>query len=259
MKKRHIVTALALCVAGGASAVPISFTEDFSGLAMPVGMESTINMQADGIDRLDFSGGNATITNPSGEGDKRQYIRTIESDYASVDFVLEATITSLGTGWWEAAYIGLGTGELGAFNEPTGGPFIGLEHGADDHSRWALRDGGWRNSAAEATGGAWSGDDSWTAGTHRVRLTYTVADQQMYSEVDKDYTGGAFVADLTSVWSSNGSDDGFDASNAHIFFGAGNNTSFDDISVTVIPEPATFSLLVAFGGAMLFVRKRFKR
>ena len=254
MKKRHIITALALCTAVGANA-NLSFTEDFSGGLMPANLETTGN--AEGNDLIAFGDGTAKF---NGQGDaQRQYLRTVESDYFAADFVMEVTYHMTGDGWWEAGFIGMGTGTTdGSFNNP-GNPWFGVDlSGPGANGRIALRDEDWGDPGTTGPGEAWDFDPSVAGGTHRIQLTYTALDNSLRAAIDKDYAGGAFVADATSQWIATGSDNGFDASNSHILMGtAGNGSYFDDLSVNVIPEPATLSMVAILGGAMLFFRKKF--
>jgi hypothetical protein len=248
--------ALALCTAAGAHA-NLSFTEDFSGGSMPSNLETTGNF--DLTDNIVFGDGTAKF---NGQGDnQRQYLRTTESDYFAADFVMEVTYNMSGDGWWEAAWIGMGDGTFdpGNFNGTTH-PRIGVQLGGTGASGGIqLFDNAWLSPTGAP---AWDADTAFTGPkTHRVRMTYTTANQNMSVEIDQDYAGGAFVTDISSVWttSDNGDNSGqFDASNSHIFMGAaGNGSYFDDLTVTVIPEPATLGLVALLGGGMLWIRKRF--
>lgn len=245
----------------GAASANLSFTEDFSGALMPANMETTGGFNAGTTPPIAF-GGTALFTGTF--DDQRQYLRTVESDYYAQDFTMEVSYFMNGGGWWEAAWIGMGTGTTdGPFNSP-GGDWIGVEFSGDGGANgvW-LKDGGW---AAGPGAPMWDVDTSLSvngAATHRFQFTYTAAIQNMSVAIDFDYAGGAFVADATSVWTTssdgnNADENQFNASNSHLFMGtAGNGSYFDDLSVTVVPEPATLGLFGLLGGAMLWIRKRF--
>jgi len=218
------------------------FTEDFSGAAMPANMESNLAGSAslDGLNHISFAGGNATWDMAG----NRQYVRTIQSDYSSVNFRLEATIT-IAYGPWGGAYIGLGEGlaNPAAWGEPTSGKcllavlfptgFGGSLDGRDNGIGPFL--------AADGAGD----------GTHRLRFDWNATTKIATVSVDKNYAGGAFAADVTAAL--DGSDNGFDATNSHLVFGGGEGMIVDNVVVT--PEPATM-LLLGLGGLVAARRKR---
>jgi len=254
--KSTIALLAALGLAGSASA-NLSFTEDFSGASMPSNLETTGPL--DGTSGLIAFGGTAQF---NGQGDnQRQYLRTVESDYFAADFTMEVTFHTAGDGWWEAGWIGLGAGtpDAGNFGGPSQ-PRIGIEIGGSGATGGVkMMDNGWL-SPTDAP--AWNANTAFVGPTtQRYRFTYTAANQNMSVEIDQNYAGGAFVANISSVWttSDNGDNSGqFDASSSHIYFGtAGNGSYFDDLSVTVIPEPATLGMVVLLGGGMIWIRKRF--
>ncbi len=84
-------------------------------------------------------------------------------------------------------------------------------------------------------------------GTYRLRMEWSACDQTATFEVDKNYTGGAFVADYT-LGTIDGSNNGFNATNARLFIGGDWNTRFDDFSV-VVSDPACGSSTLSIGNA----------
>ncbi len=83
------------------------------------------------------------------------------------------------------------------------------------------------------------------SGTHRIRLTWDAAAQQARLQVDTDYTGGAFTADQDSGL-IDGSDNGFNDTNTHIYFGGNENLIFDDLSITKSSQSAVTIGTAAF-------------
>jgi hypothetical protein len=87
----------------------------------------------------------------------------------------------------------------------------------------------------------------------------TIVTADSYVSADFDDPKGTYVnwtrtydslaAGTYTVWITNGTR------------GNGSNRSeqgmFDDITMTAIPEPATLGLVAAFGGGILFIRRRF--
>ena len=226
----------------GSASASLMFTEDFSGGALPANMEES----TDAIGAVDYSGGNATWA----LGSARGYVRTIDTDYNTVDFIFEGTLDILdGVGPSGVGIFGLGTGEPDAtvFGIPQI-PNVHAEFGPDGFANGfvGLNDDHTRESGLLGQGTGWDG-------VHRVRLTWTAATSTALFEVDQDYAGGPITADYTYTI-GNAADNGFDASNSRLFFGGGDGVVWDDISV--IPEPATATMLLLGLGALLLRRKR---
>ena len=80
-------------------------------------------------------------------------------------------------------------------------------------------------------------------GTHRLRMTWDASTKKAIFEVDEDYTGGAFVSDMTSG-EIDGGDNAFTNANSHLFFGGDGSDSFDDFQIrptnVVNVDTATF-------------------
>ena len=56
-------------------------------------------------------------------------------------------------------------------------------------------------------------------GTHRIRIIWNSTAQTMTYQIDEDYTGGAFTADMTSS-AINGADNNFDGNPSRVFLAA---------------------------------------
>ncbi len=225
--------ALAGAMALGLSAVPAQavtfFTEDFNNagaLPGPNLTQSPLNTAAT------FNGSVATF---AGGGDGgRSMLRTADTDYASTSFVAEITVSVVGGGGGGSTFIGLGVGEpfAGFFQEPRTGAHIFTRLQPNDFGAGGAVV---TDNSAEFTspGGTVAGN-----GTHRVRVQYDAAIQTIAFTIDQNYAGGPFVTDhVLGVRST--ADNGFDATNARIFFGGASGATFDDLSV------AAFS---GFGG-----------
>ena len=249
IKKIPIVATITF-LSGGTASAAVSFTEDFASNS--IGSNFTVTSTNGNLP--DFSSG-AAVFDDTGDGG-RSYIGTTSTDFALSDFIAQVTVTiPEGTDGADIGFFGLGAGLQGAdfnssFNEPSSGPAVFVGPNPTD-----------RNSAEVNVGDFNSGDVNGTStgvptlvlgsGTHRIQLSYTSADQMLTFSADNDNDGSGFDTFSTTI---DGSDNGFDGTNSRIFVGGANSVTFDDFSVTVVPEPSAVALLgFAFGG---FVMRR---
>lgn len=228
-----------------------SFTENFSG--------ATINPNLTAPSEFLFgpnASPNGTAQNPSGT---RRYVTTVASDYNTVDFVYEITYTVIGPTPNQTAFIGFGSGvpDPNFFTEPHTSIYLRQFPDAFESGQLRLT----LSSAPQVppngppeviiSGNLGPGD-----GTYRARITKT-GNVVTLSE-DVDYTGGVFTPDY-SVSRDMATDLSFlNSENSRLFFGVQNgNTTFDDLSVTVVPEPSCVLLFLS-GVALCFRRRMFR-
>ncbi len=199
--------------------LPESISEDFTLEGIPASLQAngaTGNITDDN-GHLQFGG----VGNGS-----RSFVRTVAGDFFSKDFVAEVTVTVPAAGANSVlAFFGMGEGTPNPATsyEPIN-PGIhtrlhndlnfGLLHASDNGVSTAFNTGSDPGS-----------------GTHRIRLTWDAATQQARLQVDTDFTGGTFTADQDSGL-IDGSDNGFNDTNTHIYFGGNENLIYDDFSVT---------------------------
>ncbi len=245
----HCITlaaAIGVCVlltAPTAKAVPVSFAEGFSGAGS---LPSPFLEQSTGGTAATFNGVNAAFPGAGSGG--RSYLRTVADDYNTASFVADITVTLLSNGGNGVAFFGMGTGEPfpSFFNEPRIGPHIYMRPGPDNFLGGAI------NFTDQAVEIPFGGDLAGT-GTHRLRMVWDAVLQQMTFAIDQDYTGGAFSA--TSTFGTfDGSNNGFGITNSRIFFGGTSGTTFDDLVVSVVPEPASLTMMTL--GSLLLRRAR---
>ena len=229
----------------------VAISENFS-----TGLPSSLEVVAGGgSGTQDFTIGNAIF---NGEGDQqRSMLRTIGSNYASVSFVAEVTVTVNSTTEPYGAnvgFFGMGTGVPleSAYWEPATTPTIYLGASPTSFSTGAIfyNDNGTQTNPADSTAGD---------GTHRIRMTWDAGTELMQFAIDQSYSG-SFFAD-TTYSNINGADNGFTSGNAHIFFGGASGVQFDNLSITVsaVPEPSSIAALAglfALGAVALRRRPR---
>jgi hypothetical protein len=188
----------------------------------------------------------------------RNYVRTSDSDYATLGFIAEITIET--TSDDQAVFIGLGAGETALFGTPDwstqfSSASFWLEFTNDKFTRFRTANDVNAFGDTLVTGGL-------DPGLHRFRMTFDPASNSLLGEIDKNYAGGPFFADaVTSNFPINTSSlfgaDGWPGEPSRIFFGGDDGAIFRDLSITVIPEPGTAVLML--GGFVALAGRRCRR
>jgi fibronectin type 3 domain-containing protein len=217
------------------------------------GLEPSSN--GSGNERIAFSASGVNFGDNNTAGglwQSRNYLRTIETDYHSVDFTAEVSVIR---NTRQAVFFGMGTGFRGSFNAPdrkdTGGNpnvnnpsvFIELQDGFNNAAFF-------RNGTGITAGSQQVTFTPMTTVTSpnpmRIRMVYSKVMNTMTYSIDYDYTG-TFTEDQTftavdlspisAQWASGG--------RASIVFGAGDSSAnsgivFKDLSVvtTSVAAPA---------------------
>lgn len=204
---------------------------------LPTGGSFTANFNAGASSLLEvlgpvaptYSTGAAVFTAPLDP--ERTYLRTL-AEYHGSDFVAEVTVTVVGSLGYGAAFFGFGSGDRSNpcqfACEPVVRPTIFARVHPSDFDGGGTRIMAQTSSTLQQIGTTGVGG----FGSHRVRMSWTAATQQLAFAIDANHTGGQFVADAT-LGPYTVPAGVFDATNARIFFGGGANATFDDLVVTV--------------------------
>lgn len=249
-----LLSGLLLLAAGMPAAQAASaFTEDFSAGTLPSNFEilkgSGLGVQGvppvwNGTWGPVFDNGSVRFSGSDTRGDNsgnlRSYLRTIQTDYASVDFVAEVTVTIPYAGPFGAYTSGrnaifFGLGNASPMDIYGGASVQGVQMvvlPTNFFPRVRSVDGTPDGQALTVADNTSFGGN----GTHRLRIEWSACTQTAVLSVDQNYTGGPFVADCV-LPTIDGSDNGFDATNARIYFGGDWNAVFDDLVVTVNLPP----------------------
>jgi hypothetical protein len=169
--------------------------------------------------------------------DGRNYVRTIETDYANVSFEAEITVVAPFIDLQDG-YFGIGSGDANAVDgfrtpdwlTPSSSAMLWLEVNIADPFLTTLKN---RNTIGTFVAAA---APELIDGTHRLRLSYDWFRKAAEFSIDLDYADGEFMADLTAA-PVNVSDlygaDGWPTEPARIFFGGDEDIVFKDFEVSV--------------------------
>jgi hypothetical protein len=182
----------------------------------------------------------------------RNYVRTNQSDYATVPFVAEITFTAEDP---QAVFFGLGAGDTALFGTPDWSTQFSSasfwpEINNDKFVQFRTQND--VNAFVDTNVPGLAG------GTHRFRMTFDPATRFLVGSIDTNYAGGPFVADVTGfpiVTSTLFAADGWPTEPSRIFFGGDDGATFRDLMIRVIPEPASWAL-IALGMAGLVAAGR---
>ncbi len=243
----------------------VLFTEDFNTPTYSSNLEASGGSIAwtSGVAGSGALSGESVIQHQAGSGYERNYIRTVDSDYNTIDFRMQVTFTTDGPDPNSLLFIGLGNGVPGAYGPGEASTGIYLR---SHPSAWAGYDSiaSKYNDAGSYLSGYAVGN-----GTHRLQIE-KVGDLLTFA-IDKNYNG-SFAIDYT--WASfdlNLPTYSFlDDTNSRLFFGTGTAyPQFDDLTITdlsggygatpsgSVPEPSVLALML-FGFGWL-ARREFQR
>ena len=176
------------------------------------------------------------------------YLRTKDDDYNEVDFIASVLFSRNSADGSGVMFFGLGDGDNGGGYGEADDPMVALKMSeAGDQIAVVSPARNW-NYALGASN--ISPNPAGALATPIfARMTWTAATEEVRVEVDEG-NDGSFEFDMTldaSVYNGNNT-------NSRVFFG-GRDTSWDNFSVSAIPEPTTVGLLLT-GGAVLLRRRR---
>lgn len=241
----HPLFCSSLILLGSAAFLPAAtfFTEAFSDGA--IGTNFTIGTGF-GTPTTSFATNDFTVTSGTGS---RVYLGTVATDYSTVNFVFQATVTVPNADAWAIAFFGMGNPTAGSavFGEPITGSnlFMAVRHDITPTNRLESRD-----NATSAVGTNQGNIPAAANGTHLLRMTWNAATQSAFFEYDSGNNGS-----IDQSFTVNGADNGFNGSNSQLVLGGGNGIKFDNISVTSVPEPS-IALLGGLGALALLRRRR---
>lgn len=190
----------------------------------------------------------------------RNYMRTNDSDYATVSFVAEISLT-YGVGALytsQQAFFGMGSGEIALFSTPDWSTLVA--------STWVQPEdtAGGGNPLFTTFRTQNDGNEfinhpapGFGDGTHRIQMTFDASARNMVYAIDFNYAGGAFAADITAptvdlnhidcpvgcgfpempISADFFAPDGWPGEPSRIFFGGDDQVVFKDFSVVVSDTP----------------------
>jgi hypothetical protein len=251
-------------VASAASSFTNSLT-GFSGDSANPATQTTVGAAGfnfaniDGLDpnfefdrTIAFSASGANFGSLYGGDGGRNYMRTVDADYATVSFTAEITIERTSVDQQEV-FIGMGGGDVALFGVPDWSTQLSSTFTSPEvNSLTTFRTSNDAN--------VWAGDTSaiTEVGIHRVRMDFNSTARTMIYSIDIDYAGGAFTADFSSppvdlnhvdcpsgcgnppapISADFFGPDGWPNEPSRIYFGGDDGTLFRDFSVTVSAPPA---------------------
>lgn len=178
------------------------------------------------------------------------YVRTVQSDYATTSFTAEITIELSDDD--QASFFGVGSGEIAVFGTPDWGTLfssVSLWPSLGNNTIVAFRT---RNDINQFRDNVVPGFD---VGIHRLRMAFDAGTQLLVGSIDLDFAGGAFVADATTLPVDIAplfAADGWPSEPSRIFFGGDDGATFRDLTIHVVPEPVS-AVLSALGAVALSV------
>ncbi len=249
-----------LCIYASAANGAVSFSEDFSSNTSG----PNLGLKGGSSSNIDFSAGNARFTGTESTGSQRAYIGTSTNFNLAQDFTVEVEVTVPSAGGGNGvALFGFGSGQPGdsssgggpSYYEPSLGPsayvaLIPSDFGPPNASKITYADFNAGNTGGTAATFYQSGgnDVILGSGTHRLRMTYSASTTTLTFSYQEDGIG-SFINLGPGI---NIGDNGFDSTSGQIFMGGAGGVTYDNVNVTVVPEPSHIALLsLVSAGAML--------
>jgi hypothetical protein len=244
--------------AAGAHAAT-SFSNSLTGFSGDTSQASTqAALAAAGLEADSLATGPAVTFSASGAkfgsaaaGDAgRNYIRTLENDYATTSFeafiTIEAPALDTPTDD-QASFFGLGRGQIALFCFPDWSTHFSSVFGLTEPGKLTtFRTQDDVNAFSDTAGAIGNG-------THRFRFVFDSAAQTATFSLDLNYAGGPFTADVTALpvnVSTLYSGTGWPGEPSHMYFGGDDGVVFRDLVVRVIPEPSSLALLLIAATAL---------
>lgn len=186
----------------------------------------------------------------------RNYVRTNISDFATGSFTAEITFENNDS---QAVFIGVGAGDRALFGTPDWSTlFSSASFWPETANNKFVR----FRTFNDTNNFGDSNVAGFDPGTHRFRMTFNAATRLLTGEIDINYAGGPFVPDAASLnfpiaTADLFSADGWPSEPSRIFFGGDDGAVFRDLTITFVPEPATWMLLGL--GMLLASGRRIKK
>lgn len=190
------------------------------------------------VPSLYLTGSNATPNGSLQNGvfdNFREFVRTTATDYNTVDFQMEVSITVGGSNPSQTAFVGIGSAipDPNYFTEPHTSIYMRLF--PDDFLAGSL--------GITVTPDAFSHSESIVstpphpgAGQHRVQIRK--AGNQLTFSADTDYSGGVFNPDYSVTKQIDVDLPFLNSGNSRLFFGVqGPSTTFDNLRITPVSVP----------------------
>jgi len=253
---RILVFALGLIFLAGTTQAQTVAEADFNDGTL--GPDLFVSGGPGGAAEVDLSSGAAVFNASVGGNFSRAYVATVFFNLADNSFnaSIDVTVPTIGGA---NSFFGIGQGSSTAvggnsFGEPSLGPTAYAVFNASG------RDGGQVNftdfanvgNQFSVTGGVTPVVPDGVVNT--IFLDFDVTTGLLTYSAIFDIANNA-AGTVTTLGTTDISDNNFDSTNARIFFGGDDGSTFDNFSVQVVPEPGTVALL-GFGFLGTFARRR---
>jgi MYXO-CTERM domain-containing protein len=220
-----------------------TFTEDFS--SNTAGPNMTLGAPWSTA-AASFTGSNFASVNT-----KRIYLGTNDKNYNTVDFLFTTTVTlPSSTSADGMPFFGMGTPEpVATYGEPLTNQWLLMGYRADD-KQFQERNNAGTNGAISTAFGV----DPLAGGTHGMRMEWTASTKTAIFTFDA-LNDGIYNGVNDFTFTRNATANGFTSTTSQLIVGGANGLVFDNISVTVVPEPSA-ALLGGLGVLGLLRRRR---